>query len=322
MKSIVAVLLACIGLWAPHSHAQASTFPERPVRIILPFGAGGLADITFRLVAERMTGLMGKQVLVENMPGAGGVNAANAALKSKPDGHTMIALTNGTAISKSLFKSLPFDPEKDFAPVSLVGYFDILVLARNGGPHNTLGDLLAAARSSPGKLNFATINPGSTQNLSAELFKSTAGLDVSIVPFKTSPEAATAVIAGNVDVVFESYAAMKSLISGGRLKPLAATGQKRNEYLPSLSTAMEAGVPGYEVVGWNALGVPAGTPPEVIAILNRHVNAVIAMPDVKARMLEFGLQAYAGPSSELRARMAADVAKWAAVIKKSGIQQQ
>ena len=259
--------------------AQASGFPDRPVKIVVPFGAGGLADVTFRIVAEKLSGLLGKQVVIENLPGAGGIAAGNAVVRAKPDGHTLLVIANGTAITKTLFKSMPFDIQKDLAPVSLAAYFDLVILVKGeGGRYRTLGELLAAARANPGKLNFGTISPGSTQNLSAELFKTTANLNVTIVPFKTTPEAGTAVIAGEIDAVFESYAALKSLIESGRLRVLASTSPKRTGYLPLAPTAQEAGVPGYEVVGWNALAAPAGTPPDVIALINRHMNTIVAMP--------------------------------------------
>jgi tripartite-type tricarboxylate transporter receptor subunit TctC len=292
------------------------------VHIVVPFAAGGLADITFRIVGEKLSPLLGKGVVIENVPGAGGIAAANTALRAKPDGHTLLVIVNGTAISKSLFKSLPYDPQKDLAPVAFAAYFDVVVLVKAGGRYRSLADLLSAARASPGKLNFATINPGSTQNLSAELFKTTAGVNVAIVPFKGTPEAFSALIAGEVDAVFESYAAAKSLIESGRLKALASSGPKRSGYLPQVPTVQESGVPGYEVVGWNALAAPAGTPPEVIALLNRHMNTVIALPEVKKRLLELGTDAHAGTPEELRARLAADIAKWAAVIRQAGIPQQ
>ena len=296
-------------------------FPQQPVRIVIPFGPGGLADITMRTLGERMTPLLGRQVIFENMPGAGGVTAAMAVKKAKPDGHTLLVVVNGTAIAKSLFKQLPYDPQADFAPVSLVTYFDLVVLGAPG-KYATLKDLVGAAKANPGKLNFATINPGSTQNLSAQLFKSLAGIDVVVVPFKTSADAATAVVAGNADAVFESYAAMKGLISGARLKPLAVTADKPFGYLPGVPTAQEAGVPGYVVTGWNALAAPAGTPPEVIAILNRHINTVVSQPDFKAKLLDSGTLAHAGKPEELRDQLARDIAKWKDVIEKAGIPQQ
>ena len=301
--------------------ASAQGFPDRPVRIVVPFGPGGLADITFRLVADRLTPLLGKQVLVENMPGAGGVTAANAVIKSKPDGHTLLVIVNGTAISKSLFKKLPYDPVTDLAPISLVTYFDLLVLVAADSRYKSVRDLIADAKANPGKINFGTINPGSTQNLSAELFKTSTGIDVTVVPFKTSPDAATALIAGNVQAVFESYAAMKGLLSGNRIRALASTGSKPFGYMPSLPTVRDGGI-NYEVTGWNALAAPAGTPAEVVATLNKHMNTVVGNPEFKAKMLESGTLAQAGSPEDLRKQLAADIDKWAAVIRQAGIPQQ
>ena len=313
------LLLACTSAAA---QSLSERFPERPVHLVVPFGPGGLADITMRMLAERLSPLLGKQVVIENQPGAGGVTAALNVKKARPDGHTLLCIVNGTAIAVSLFKQLPYDPQKDFTPVSLVTYFDLLILASGDSKYRTLEDLVAAAKANPGKLNFATINPGSTQNLSAQLFKSVAGIDVAIVPFRTSPDAAAAVVAGSADAVFESYAAMKGLISGGKLKPLASTGTKNFGYLPNVPIAAQAGVPGYEVSGWNAIAAPAGTPREVVAILNKHINTVVAQPDFKAKLLEFGTLAYAGAPEELGKQLATDIAKWRAVIEKAGIPRQ
>ena len=318
----LACALVVVIAWSAGAHAQAPAFPDRPVKLVVPFAAGGLADITFRLVGEKLTPLLGKQVVIENIPGAGGIAAAAAVQRSKPDGHTLLVIANGTAISSSLFKALPYDPVKDLAPVSFAAYFDLIVLVRGDGNYKTLGDLVGAARAAPGKLNIGTINPGSTQNLSAQLFKTTANVDVAIVPFKTSPEAFSALIAGQIDAVFESYAAARSLVDAGRMRALASTGPKRSGYLPNVPTVQEAGVAGYEVVGWNAIAAPVGTPPEVLALLNTHMNTVIAMPEVRKRLLDMGTDAYAGTREELRARLAADIVKWAAVIKQAGIPQQ
>ena len=315
MKYLLLILLAFSGL------VNAQTFPDRPVRIVVPFGPGGLADITFRLVADRLTPLLGKQVVVENMPGAGGVTAANAVIKSKPDGHTLLVIVNGTAISKSLFKKLPYDPVNDLTPISLVTYFDLLVLVKNDAPYKTVADLVAAAKKEPGKINFGTINPGSTQNLSAELFKTSAGINATVIPFKTSPDAATALMAGDVHAVFESYAAMKGLLSGNRIRALASTGSKPFGYMPNLPTVRDGGI-NYEVTGWNALAAPAGTPPAVVAILNKHMNAVVDNAEFKAKMLESGTLATAGRPEDLRKQLVADIDKWAAVIKQAGIPQQ
>lgn len=316
------IALAGLAGAGVHTAGAQGAFPDRPVKFVVPFAAGGLADITFRLVGEKLAGLLGKPVVVENIPGAGGFAAASAVLRAKPDGYTLLVIANGTAITKSLFKTMPYDLVKDLLPVSFAAYFDLVLLVKGDSPYKTLPDLLAAARQNPGKLNFGTINPGSTQNLSAELFKTTAKLDAATVPFKTTPEAFTALLSGSLDVVFESYAAAKALVDGGQMRVLASTGAKRSGYLPTAPTVSESGVPGYDVTGWNALAAPVGTPPDVVALLNRHMNTVIAMPDVKKRLLELGTDAYAGSSEELRLRLAADIAKWGAVIKQVGIAQQ
>ncbi|MFM9972376.1 MAG: Bug family tripartite tricarboxylate transporter substrate binding protein [Burkholderiales bacterium] len=302
--------------------AQAQTYPDRPVRIVLAFAPGGLADITFRVVGEKLADLLGKPVLIENTPGAGGIAAAAAVTRGKPDGHALLAVTNGTAISKALFKALPYDPIKDFTPISFAAYFDLIVVAKPDGPHRSLAELLKAARSNPGKLNFGTINPGSTQNLSAELFKSMAGINVTIVPFKATPDAFAAVMSGEIDAVFEAYTAARALIDGGRLSVLANTATKRASYFPAAPSVQEAGVPGYEVVGWNALAAPTGTPAEVVALLNRHMNSIVAMPDVRKRLLALGADAYAGTPDELRTRFTNDINKWSEVIKRAGIPLQ
>jgi tripartite-type tricarboxylate transporter receptor subunit TctC len=312
------VALAC-ALAAGGAHAA---YPDQPIKIIVPFAAGGLADITVRLVGEKLTAALGQPVLIDNRPGAGGVPAAQAAMGGKPDGYTLLVYTNGTAISKSLYKKLPFDPQKDFVPVSLLAYFDLVVLVKKDSPYKTLGDLLAETRAKPGKINIGTINPGSTQNLSAELFRTTANIDAAIVPFRTTPDVTRAVLAGDVDAIFESYAATKAQVDAGNLRALANSAAKRSEYLPQVPTAAEAGVKGYEVTGWNALVAPAGTPPAVVATLNRELNKIIATPEVKKRLLDLGTTAYAGTPDELKRQLAKDIPKWAAVIKKAGIPQE
>ncbi len=319
---LVALALLFFAMTATAQTGAAAQFPERPMRIVVAFAPGGIADITVRLVADKLTAILGKQVVVENLPGAGGIAAAQAVMRAKPDGHTLLLITNGTAISRSLFKALPFDPVKDFIPVSFLAHFDVVVLTKGDARYRDLGELLAAAKAQPGKLNFGTINPGSTQNLSAELFRSAAGISATIVPFRTSPEASTALMAGEIDVTFEAYAAVRALVESGKLKALASTGSKRSEYLPNVPTAREAGLASYEVIAWNALSAPAGTPPEIITLLNRHLHTVIAMADIKKRFLEFGTEAYAGTPAEVQARLVNDIAKWEAVIKQANIPQQ
>lgn len=313
-------MLTTFALVAPlTSQAAPAPYPSHPLRVILPFGVGGLADISIRLVAEELGRKIGQQVVVENKPGAGGIVAANETLNSAPDGYTLTLFANGTAIANTLFK-LPYNLLTDFAPISTVAYFDLVLLTNAKGDFKTLQDVLDTAKKR--QIVLGTINPGSTQNLSAELFKSVSGIDAMVVPYKRTPDVLTAVIRGDVDVMFESYAALKGAIDGGQVIPIAATGAQRSEWLPKVPTVMESGVPNYEVSGWNALFVPAGTPPDRIAFLNKAINEVVSMPKVKARLLELGTQAKASTPEEMTAILKRDIAKWAAVIKEAGIKTQ
>lgn len=310
------LVTACV---ASPPHAAPSYPGERPIRFIVPFGVGGLADISLRLVAQKMSERFGEKIIVENRPGAGGIVAASAVLNAPPDGYTLAVFANGTAISKSLFK-LPFDPEKDFAPISTVAYFDLLLLTNPKGKIGSVADLLAEGKRR--QLILGTINPGSTQNLSAELFRSTAGLNAIIVPFRTTADVMSALVRGDIDVAFESYAALKGPIDAGTVQPIAATGDKRSSWLPQVPTVKESGLPDYDVTGWNALFAPAGTPPEVIQLLNRQLAEVLQLPDLRQRFENLGTEARGSTPEEMGAILHRDVGKWAAVIKQAGIQPQ
>ena len=292
MRNKTAWLLLFIIALIPSAFAQ-SPWPNRAVRVIVPFPPGGNTDVVARLLAPRLAEEYGQPFVVDNRGGAGGTVGAEAVARAAPDGHTLIVIASTYASSAALY-NLPYDPVRDLAPVAFAAYFDLIVLTKTDERYRTLADLLAAARANPGKLNFGTINPGSTQHLSAELFKTTAGINVAVVPFKTTPEAFSALLAGEIDAVFESYATAKALIDGNRLRALATSGPKRSGYLPSVPTVQEAGVPGYDVTGWNA----------------------------KKRLLELGTDAHAGSQEELRNRLNADIAKWAAVIRQAGVPQQ
>jgi tripartite-type tricarboxylate transporter receptor subunit TctC len=303
------------------AHAQ-SAFPNQPIRFVIPFAPGGFADVSMRILGQKLSEIVGQQVIMDNKPGAGGIVAAQAVTSARPDGHTLMVLTNGTAITKSLFKSLPYDPVADFTPVSIVAYFDVLLLVNGKSPHKTLGDLLAAGKSKGSAFNIGTINPGSTQNLTGELFKSKAGLTGAVVPFRGTPDVLTALLRDEIDVGFETYAPLKAQIDAGDIRPVATTSDKRTGYLPNLPTARESGLPTFEVVGWNALVAPKGTPRAVIDVLNRHIQTIVALPDFKQRMIDLGADARASTPEELGARFNADIAKWAEVIRDAKIELQ
>ncbi|MDB5619660.1 tripartite tricarboxylate transporter substrate binding protein [Tardiphaga sp.] len=316
-----AVTAAVLSWSAMPSQAQ-STYPNKPIRVVVPFAAGGVADITLRIVAESLGEKLGQRLIVENMPGAGGVAAARSVLSSQPDGYTLALLSNGTAVSVPLFKSLPFDPVKDFAPISSIGFFDFIVGTNAESPYKTLADLIKFARENPGKLNVGTISVGSTQNLSAQLLKSTAGIDFQIVPYRGTPEVIVGLLRKDIDVMIDNYVGMKSALVDGKVSAIGTTGEARSVILKDAPTVTEGGVKGYDVVSWNALFAPAATPPEVIAKLNSALREVVAQPDVKQKLLDLGIEARAGSPEELKARLVDDIAKWTKVIEQAGIPKQ
>jgi tripartite-type tricarboxylate transporter receptor subunit TctC len=318
-----AIFLAAFALSASAvpAHAQAK-YPDKPVRIVLPFAAGGVADITARIIAEKLAEKLGQRFYIENQAGAGGIAAARTVISSPPDGSTLALLSNGTAVSVSLFEKLPFDPLKDFAPISSLGFFDFIFSTGVDSPYKTLGDFIAAAKAKPGALNVGTINIGSTQNLSAELFKTSAGIDFTIVPYRGTPEILVSLLQGNVALMIDSYSSMKGNLADNKIRALASSGAARSESTPDLATARESGVADYDVVSWNALFAPAGTPPEIIKALNGALQEILADADVKKRLLELGISAKASTPQEIAARLKSDIDKWRQVIEKAGIQKQ
>jgi tripartite-type tricarboxylate transporter receptor subunit TctC len=259
---------------------------------------------------------------VENQPGAGGIAAARTVIASRPDGHTLTLLSNGTAVSVSLFKKLPFDPLKDFEPVSSLGFFDFVFSTGAASQFKTLGDFITAAKAKPGALNVGTINIGSTQNLSAELFKTAAGIDFTIIPFRATPEAQLSLLQGDIALMIDSYSSMKGNLADGKLRALASSGPVRSQATPDLATVQESGVAGYDVVSWNALFAPTGTPPEVVKTLNGALKDILAETDVKRRLIELGIEARASTPHEISDRLKSDIDKWRQVIEKAGIQKQ
>jgi tripartite-type tricarboxylate transporter receptor subunit TctC len=255
------VRLACLAFRSPRAArrapAAAQAWPQKPIRLIVGFAPGGVADITARVVAQKLSEQLGQQVVVDNRPSAGGIVAADAVAKAAPDGYTLLLLTNGNAVSASLFTSLPYDTLNDFAPVSLLGTFDVAVVASAGAKLDSMGALMAYAKANPGKLNIGTINVGSTQHLSAEMFRSMAGFDATVVPFKGSPAVITALRANDVQVAFEMLAPVIPQAKSGAVRILAVTSEKRHPSLPDVPTVAESGVPGYAASSWNAIAAPA-----------------------------------------------------------------
>jgi tripartite-type tricarboxylate transporter receptor subunit TctC len=308
--------------FAPRGARAQVKYPNHPVRVILPFGAGGVADVTARLVAEGLSEKLGQNFVIENNPGAGGISAARTAIAAGKDGYTLTLLTNGTAISVPLFNHLPFDPLKDFVPISIVGYFSCVFAVSASSPFHSLADFLKADHDKPGTINVGTINVGSTQNLTAELFKSMAKANFVIVPFRGSPDVVVGLLRNDVQMDMDFYAALKPNLDSGKVRAIATTGAKRSPELPNVPTVQESGVPGFEVTAWNGLYAPAGTPQAIIDTLNGALREVLADPDLKKRALALGVDVEASTPAELDARMRSDIAKWGAVIARAHIPKQ
>jgi putative tricarboxylic transport membrane protein len=312
-----------LGLVFPPNQASAETkYPSKAVRIVLPFAAGGVADITARVIAERLGGKLGGRFYVENQPGAGGIAAARTVISSPRDGHTLALLSNGTAVSVSLFKNLPYDPLKDFDAISSLGFFDFVFATNPDSEFKTLADFITAAKARPGALNVGTINVGSTQNLSAELFKTAAGIDFTIIPYRGTPELLVSTIQGNLALMIDSYSSMKGNLIDKKIRALASSGAVRSEATPDIPTLQESGVADYDVVSWNGLFAPAGTPPDIVRTLNQALQQILAEPDVKKQLLELGIEARASTPDDISARLKSDIEKWRKVTDKAGIQKQ
>ena len=312
-----------LALCALHGQACAqAAFPSQPLRFVIAFGPGGVGDTTSRLVAEKLGEKLGQRVVVENNPGGGGIAAARAVLSAPADGHTLALLTNGTSISVSLFKSLTFNPLTDFAPVTKIGTFEFFFAANAASAYGSLADMIKAARTNPGKLNVGTVNPGSTQHLSALLLKSTAGIEFQWVPFRNSPDLLVALLRGDVDMAVDAYAAFRGNFDDGKLRPLATSAPARSPLLPDVPTAKEAGAEGFDVTAWNGLFVRAGTPPAIVAQLNAAMREVLIDADLKKRLLDMGIVADPTSPEDLATFFKTDIAKWAAVIADNKIEQR
>jgi tripartite-type tricarboxylate transporter receptor subunit TctC len=301
---------------------RADTYPSKPVRIIVPYGPGGIADVTMRLVAQDLSNRFGQQFFIENRPGAGGVVGMQSAREAPADGYTLVMVGGGLTIAKALFKSLPYNIETDFIPISTTASYGLVITTKAGSPYQTIKDVIANAKAHPGTLNFGTINAGSAQNLSAELFRTMAELDVTIVPYKTTPDLANAVLRGDVDVAFEYFVGFQSPITSSQMIVLATTARERASNLPNVPTVIESGLAGYEVTSWNGLAVPKGTPADVVTELNRAVDEALKSPEIQKFSNAAGMDARGMSSDDLHRRIKSDVVKWSRVIEKAGIKKR
>ena len=299
--------------------ASAQSFPTKPIRFILPFAPGGVADITARIMSQKMSENVGQPVLVENRPGAGMISSAQAVMASQPDGHIMVVAGNGSAISTSLFKSLPFDVLKDFIQLSTLSYFDLVMVTSPESRFKTVGEVISFARSNPGKLNVGTISVGSTQNLTGELLKSLAKVDIQIVPFKGTPEMLLGLRSGSLDIGFEILPAVIAQVRSNSLRMLATAGDTRLRLVPNAPTIAEAGVPGFLSNSWNGISTRAGTPRPLVDRLSREINLALEDKGVIQKMADVGAEAKGCTPEEARQLMIDTIAKWKKVIVEANI---
>ena len=317
-----ASLAAGIGLVLPGALQAQAAWPERPITLVVPFGPGGIADLTARTVAQAMSATLKVPIVIDNKPSAGSIVGSAAVAQAAPDGHTLLLMSNANAVSAGLFRKLPFDVQKDFAPVSLLGVFDLALFVGADSKLKSVRELVEQAKARPGKLTLGTIAVGSTQNLSAELFKARTGIDVLIVPYKGSPAVLTALRAGEIDAAFEILGPMLPQLQAKVVRALAVTSDRRFAALAEVPTMREAGVPDYEVASWNALAAPAKTPPAVIERLNAAANEALKNPDVQQRLLALGVRAQGGTPQQLQALLASEVRHWGEVIRAAKIEPE
>ncbi len=304
--------------------ASAQTFPSKPLKIVVPNAAGGAADITARTVGQKLSEALGQPVVVDNKASAGGIVAGEQVARADADGHTLLLISSGTAVSAALFKSLPFDTLKDFTPVSKLADFDLGLVLSEAGRFKTLAELLAYGRAHPGALNIGTPQIGTTQNLAAELLKASAGFDFQIVPFNGTPPVITALRGGQIDAMVDILGSLMSQINSKALRPVAVLGTKRSPSLPDVPALREAGgaLASYNASSWNGLAVPAKTPKDVVARLNRELQTVLANPEVVKKLADLSLHAQGSTSEQAADILAADIKRWSEVIARAKIEKQ
>jgi tripartite-type tricarboxylate transporter receptor subunit TctC len=319
---MMAVALAITMAAAVGSAGAAETYPSRPIRLLVPFGPGGIGDLTARTVALKMGENMGQRIIIENKPSAGMAVSAEMALNAPADGYTLLHGGSGTAVSATLFKSLPYNILTDFVQVSLMASTDLLLIVNANSRFASLGDLVAFAKRNPGKLNLGAVSVGSTQHLSAELFKRLAGLEAAIINYKSTPDVLVALRSGEVDLLFDYASGVLPQIREKAVRILAIGAPKRNPDMPDIPTTGEAGVPNFHVESWNAVSVRTGTPRPIIDRLNREMVAAVGSADVKQKLAALGLNPKTATPEHTREFMISEIARWKAIIESANIPKQ
>lgn len=320
MKRLVHTLLAAAAV-ASAMPASAQTYPTRTVTIVVPFAAGGGTDLLARLVAQRLEGTLGKPFVIENRPGAGTITAAMAAVRATPDGYTLMHATSSTmAVNVSMYKALPYTPLKDLTPVALMSASPFFLVVHPSFPAKSVAELIALAKQKPGALNYGSGGLGSMHHLSTELLLSLTGTQMTHVPYRATPPAMNDLLAGHIQVLFGDSTSLLPLIQQGTVRALAVTTAERTPAAPDVPTVAEAGVPGFESASWHMITAPAGTPPEVIALLNREIKAMFSDPAVTQELTRRGVgPKVTGTPDELRVFVERETARWGEIVKRAGI---
>ncbi len=307
--------LAALALAGP---LAAQDYPAKPVKIIVPFAAGGPADIYARFLGQRLQEALGQPFIVDDRPGAGSVIGTDAAAKSAPDGYTLLMMSNAHTVNESLIPGKPYTLTRDFVPVAPVNYSDLVLVVHRSVNVATLGDLLKLAKAQPGKLNYASSGPGTPYHMAGELFKAMAGLDIVHVPYKGSAGARTDVLGGQVQMMFDAVTTMSEHARAGKVKALGTTGKARSTVLPNVPTLAEAGVPGYEATIWLGVMAPKGTPREIVNRLNAEIAKIVTRPDVRDEWAKQGAVAMTMTPDEFGRYIADDIVKWERIVRISG----
>lgn len=304
---------------AATAQQHTANYPSKSIRFVVPFGPGGVGDITARTVSQKMGEAMGQQIIIDNRPGAGGVVAAEMMARAEPDGYTLMLLNNANAVSMAMFKSLPYDTLKDYAMVSTIAAFSAAVLVNPESPVKTTKELIAQARTVGGKFNSGSIQIGSAQYLSAELFKSMAALSNTTVPFNNTGALIGALRGNEIQAAFEFIPPVLGQIRAGALRAVAVSSKTRFSLLPDVPTLDESGLPGYDVISWNGIGAPAKTPRAIVDRLNKELHAAANSPQVKQRFAELGIEQNLNTPEGMRTFVTSEIAKWNALIDKARI---
>jgi tripartite-type tricarboxylate transporter receptor subunit TctC len=314
--------LMAVAIAALAPPAMAQTWPTKPVRIVVPFGPGGPADVYARIVGQGLTEAFKQQFIIDNKPGAGALIGTEVVAKAAPDGYTLLMMSNTHTVNETLFARKPYDLMRDLIPVAPVNSSDLVMVVHPSVPAKTLPEFIALAKAQPGKLSYASSGPGTPYHMAGELFKAMSGTDILHIPHKGSAEARNDVMGGHVQMMFDAVTAMKGSIDAGEVRALATTGLVRSPVLPNVPTVSESGVPGYEATIWLGIMAPKGTPTEIVDTLNAEIARIIARPEIRDAWARQGAVPMTMTPDKFDAYMRQDIEKWAKVIKSAGIHTQ